>query len=339
MKQVMKYVFIGCYLLLSTLKVFAKEPVKQYVFFSKDRDAIHEMSFFANPAFEGAQITYAWKQLEHGKGGYDFKMIREDLNFLTAQGKKLFIQLQDVTFDSAYIAVPAYLLTDSIYHGGIAAQYNFAGEHEEKPRNAGWGSRRWDKAVAERFHALIEALGKAFDGKIEGINLQETAAEYGSSGKFFPAGFTPECYRDAVKENMLTLRKAFPKSVAIQYANFMPGEWRPDSDKHYLSDLYAYAKQIGIGMGGPDVLVNKKGQMDNSYELIRSIAAGHIPIAMAVQQGNYNIVNARTEKQVTVPEIYDFAKNYLKADYIFWYREEPFYTREVLPYLKSLKNR
>lgn len=333
----MKHVFIGSYLLLSVLTIFAKEPsVKQYVFFSKDRDAIHEMTFFADPAFEGAQITYSWKQLERGKGGYDFKMIREDLAFLTAQGKKLFIQLQDVTFDSAYIAVPAYLLKDTSYHGGIAAQYSFAGENEEQPYNAGWGSRRWDKAVAERFHALIEALGKAFDGKIEGINLQETAAEYGSSGKFFPEGFTPEYYRDAIKENMLTLRKAFPHSVTIQYANFMPGEWRPDNDKHYLSDLYDYARQIGVGMGGPDVLVNKKGQMDNSYDLIRN-TAGHIPIAMAVQEGNYSIVNARTEQQVTVPEIYDFAKSYLKANYIFWYREEPFFTREVLPFLKNLK--
>jgi hypothetical protein len=39
----------------------------------------------------------------------------------------------------------------------------------------------------------------------------------------FPKGFTPEAYRDAVMTNMLALKRAFPRSVAMQYANFMPG--------------------------------------------------------------------------------------------------------------------
>jgi hypothetical protein len=43
---------------------------------------------------------------------------------------------------------------------------------------------------------------------------------------------------------MLALRRAFPGTAVIQYANF------PQSA---LPDLIAYMKQIGVGLGGPDV--------------------------------------------------------------------------------------
>ena len=37
-------------------------------------------------------------------------------------------------------------------------------------------ARRWDPPVQERFHKLLLALGKEFDGKVEGINLPETVS-------------------------------------------------------------------------------------------------------------------------------------------------------------------
>ncbi|MBB6502605.1 hypothetical protein HDF25_004788 [Pedobacter cryoconitis] len=49
---------------------------------------------------------------------------------------------------------------------------------------------------------------------------------------------------------------------------------------------------------------------------------------------NYGIINPQTAQKVTVSEIYNFAKNYLKVDYIFWGRQEPFYTKKVIPFLK-----
>ena len=68
---------------------------------------------------------------------------------------------------------------------------------------------------------LLNAFGKEFDGKIEGINLQETAI--GVTTGYDPS-FSPETYAASIKTNMLALKKAFPKSVSMQYANFMPGE-------------------------------------------------------------------------------------------------------------------
>jgi hypothetical protein len=55
---------------------------------------------------------------------------------------------------------------------------------------------------------------------------------------------------------------------------------------------------------------------------------------MAVQEGNYSLDNPKTDQQVTILEILDFAQNFLKADYIFWCTEEPYYINEVLPLLK-----
>ena len=74
---------------------------------------------------------------------------------------------------------------------------------------------------------------RAVDGKIEGVNLPETAVDFGESGRLFPKGFTPKGYRDAVVSNMAALKRAFPRSVTIQYANFMP-EDKGDADPAHL---------------------------------------------------------------------------------------------------------
>lgn len=322
-------------LLLGWAQAAAQTAPRNFVFFSQEREGIHDSTFYRHPAVAGAQITYPWKQLEPQPGEYDFRAVEEDLRFLEAQGKRLFIQLQDVTFDSQYYAVPMYLRTDTAYHGGVNSQYEFAEGREDQAHKAGWVSRRWDPAVAARFHRLLAALGQAFDGRIEGINLPESAVEFGDSGRWYPPGFTCATYRDAIRENMRVLKQAFPKSVTIQYANFMPGEWLPHNDQGYLKSLYAYAREIQCGMGGPDLKVYQRYQMKHSYPLLRDLQ-GLAPTGLAVQDGNYGHKNPQTGQPVTVQDIYEFGKTYLQLGYIFWCREEPFYTRDVLPFLKAL---
>jgi hypothetical protein len=328
MTAIIKVVFLFFLSAAHFQKGFSQPTIKHFIFFSRDREHIHDSSFYLNQGVTGAQITYVWKTLEPQKSNYDFSKIEEDLKFLESKHKKLFIQIQDVTFDSTLIIQPKYLLTDSSYHGGIAPDYAFTDGSLIK---SGWVSRRWDPAVAERWHLLLTALGKRFDGRVEGINLPESSLAIGENGSPLPDGFTYEKYRDALKENMRVLKQAFPKSVGIQYANFMP-------NGYYMKDLYDYAREIKIGMGGPDIKVYRKAQMDNSYPLIRAIH-GIVPTGVAVQHGNYDIINIKTGKQVTVPEILDFAKNYLRLNYIFWCTEEPYYSQEVLPLLKSLKDK
>lgn len=305
-----------------------------YVFFGNERERISDAAFLDTKAFEGAQLKYTWRELERGKGAYDFNDIKYDLAFLNSKGKKLFLQLQDVTFDPNFINVPRYLLNDARYHGGADRQYSIPGQDETRAVPAGWVARRWDAAVQERFHKLLIGLGREFDGRIEGINLAETAVDLGSSGRLFPKGFTPTAYRDAILANMKVLKSAFPKSVTMQYANFMPGEWLPDDDRSYLRSVYRQAKESKVGVGGPDLLPYKPGQMDHCYPLIRG-CAGKVPTGIAVQEGNYQYKNPRSERPVTIPELVGFATEYLKVDYIFWCTQEPFYSRDLIPFLQA----
>ncbi|MFL5555404.1 MAG: hypothetical protein ACJ78D_06385, partial [Gemmatimonadaceae bacterium] len=215
------------------------KPVHHYVYFAQDRDRIATDSLFlTTKALEGAQVTYTWRQLEPEKDAYDFSAIRDDVAFLSSRGKKLFIQLQEGSFSASRINVPVYLLRDSVYNGGAVKQYESKEGDDEHAVVVGWVARRWDPAVQGRFHKLLVALGKEFDGRVEGINLMETSVGFGDSGRLFPRGFSFAGYPDAIITNMKALRRAFPKSVAMQYGNFMPGEWRPIADKGYLRAVY-----------------------------------------------------------------------------------------------------
>jgi hypothetical protein len=317
--------------------VVAAKPVHHYVYFGQDREKIRTAStFLETKALEGAQVAYSWRQLEPSKDKYDFDAVREDLAFLDSKGKRLFIQIQDMTFSASRVGVPSYLLEESRYNGGADKQYDIKGGDEEHAVAAGWAARRWDPAVQERFHKLLFALGREFDGRVEGVNFAETSVTFGESGRLFPKGFSYEIYRDAIITNMKALKRAFPKSVAMQYANFMPGEWRPAEDKGYLAAVYRAAKESKVGVGGPDLLPHRRGQLKSSYPLIRD-AAGLVPTGIAVQDGNLEEVNPETGKRVTAAELLAFANEYLKVDYIFWCTQEPYYSREVIPLLKRLK--
>jgi hypothetical protein len=87
-------------------------------------------------------------------------------------------------------------------------------------------------------------------------------------------------------------------------------------------------------VGGPDLLPYRPWQMYNDYPLIRD-SAGTVPCGIAVQDGNYGSKNLKTGRTVTVPEMIDFARDYLKVDYIFWGTQEPFFTKKVVPLLRG----
>ena len=275
--------------------------VRHYVFFGTDRERITEAGFLDNKGIEGAQIKYTWRQIEQGKDNYAFDDIRHDLDFLKSKNKKLFIQIQDATFTLQYVPVPKYLREDPAYHGGVAHQANFPDGKPEEAKAYGWVARRWDPAVRERFHKLLDVLGKEFDGRIEGINLPETAIDIPYAGPLMPGGYTRAGYRDAVLETMAALKKAFPRSTPLLYANFMP-ETNPEARPVYLRSLYEEAARLKLGMGGPDLLPHRKWQLRNSYPLIREFS-GRIPMGLAVQDDNLADINPDTRKPVTVAEL------------------------------------
>src|SRR5215510_883657 len=99
----------GC-IFFSCCREISAAEVHHYVFFNRDRQRISDAAFLGTKAFEGAQLKYTWRELERAKDIYDFSAIKDDLTFLSAKGKKLFIQLQDASFDPAIVNVPQYLL-------------------------------------------------------------------------------------------------------------------------------------------------------------------------------------------------------------------------------------
>ena len=301
-----------------------KDSIRHFAYFARERQAIRDHSFLKVARFEGAQIMYAWRELEPEKGRYDFTIIREDYAYLKAHEKKLFIQFQDATFSPQYKAVPAYLLA-SEYDGGTVTQLDDNGKVE------GWVAKRWNPEVQKRFALLMMALGKEFDGKIEGINLQESAI--GVNAKV-DASFTPEKYVQGLKANMLSLKNAFPKSTTMQYANFMPDEWLPFDDKGYLRAIYAYGEQIGVGLGGPDLMYTRKGNLNHTVALMHEFNY-KVPIGIAIQDGNYVGTTASDEvvakRKNLVPVLHAFAKDFMKVNYMFWVAQEPYFREDVVP--------
>lgn len=310
--------------------------IKHFVYFSRDRELIYNHPFLENEQFEGAQIMYAWKQLEPRKGQYDFSLVKEDYNYLLLFGKKLFIQLQDATFNSEYVSIPAYMLSKE-YDGGAIYQRNDKGDPE------GWVAKRWNDKVQERFALLLMALGKEFDGKIEGINLQETAIGVSQD---YDSSFTPEQYVEAIMTNMVSMKKAFPESTTMQYANFMVGEWLPWEDHGYLKSIYEYGEEIGVGLGSPDLMVQRKAQLNHALAMMHEREYS-VPLGIAIQDGNYlgktgadpdyNELEGSpsNEHRNLVPLLHSFAKEFLKVSYMFWVNQEPYFAEDVLPCFTS----
>ncbi len=267
---------------------------------------------------------YPWVRLEPAPGEYDLSSIRDDLEYLRARGKRLFVQLQDATFDPNFNATPAYLLTAE-YDGGAIYQLLDNGEPE------GWVTKRWNARVRERFALLLEALGKEFDGEIEGINLQESAIGVSAEND---SSFSPAAYAEALRANMSALKQAFPRSATMQYANFMPGEWLPWEDEGHLKSLYAWGEEIGVGLGAPDLMPSRKGQLNHALALMHENEYS-VPIGIAVQDGNYigktNSDDVQTNRNNIVPMLHGFAAEFLNVQYMFWSNQEPYFEQDVLP--------
>ena len=336
-RAALQSVVVGLIILLFIIAADGKPP-ENFVFYGSEREMMKSDKMLDNEFFSGAQISYFWKQLETAPDEYDFSAIREDIKFLAGKGKRLWIQVQDVTFSSERTPAPRYLQADPKYHGGVSQQYDSPSDDDTKAVPEGWVVRRWDPSVQERLHKLYAALGKAFDGKVAGINLAETSLTFGSTGKLYPPGFTPAIYRDSVIANMRSLKKAFPHTTVMQYANFMPSEWKPADNKGYLDAVYDIAAKEGIAVGGPDLLPFRKGQLGHSYPLLKK-ASAKTKTGIAVQDGNYNEPDPKSGQAPTISELVEFATESLGVSYMFWCTEQPFYSRDLAAYIRSRKEK
>jgi len=190
---------------------------------------------------------------------------------------------------------------------------------------------QWNPAVRARFQALLRALAKTFDGRIHGINLPESAVEI--DPKKDKTGFTCDRYFDAEMENARVARAVFQRSHVVQYVNFWPCEWNDDHE--YMSRFFQFAADNRIGLGGPDIVPWRRAQMNNSYPFFNRYRGRLDLVAMAVQEPTLTYTNPKTGKKVTPAELIQFAQDDLKLDYIFWGNQEPYYSKEIIPTLRS----
>ena len=284
-----------------------------YVYTSTGELAAAE-TILRRPEIEGAQVVYNWKLLEPAEGEYDFSAIERDLAATDALGKKLFIQIQDRFFSPQARNIPAYILEDPQYGGGLVAQIE-----EGKTEGYGWTTMQWNAQVRARYQALLTALAERFDGKVYGVNLPETAIDVTEDRA--DAGFSCDAYFAAELENMAAARAAFQSSQVVQYVNFWPCEW--ENDHNYMGRLFEFAEANDIGLGGPDIVPWRRGQMKNSYPFFNQYKGELSFVGMAVQEPTLAYVNEKTGKPFTKEEFIEFGTDYLGVDAVFWSTETP----------------
>lgn len=92
------------------------QGLEHWLYSSQVADALQ---FLDRPDVVGVQGLYSWKSLESAEGVYNFSAIESDIETVTAKGKKLWVQLQDRTFNPANDPVPSYMKTPG-YNNGSA---------------------------------------------------------------------------------------------------------------------------------------------------------------------------------------------------------------------------
>lgn len=292
-------------------------PAPENFLFMSSGDLAASRELLARPDIGGVQIVYNWKDLEPQKDKYDLSRIEKDLAFTQSLDKKLFIQIQDRFFQPKAKNVPDYLMTDPEYDGGLTPQFDNPGEN--KPVGSGWVAQQWNPAVRERYQALLKELAQKFDGRVFGVNLPETAIDL--DPKHLPKGYGCDAYFEGEMANLAFAGKTFARSHVVQYVNFWPCEW--ENDHKYMSRLFDYAAKNGIGLGGPDIVPYRKGQMKNSYPFFNQYKGKLAFVAMAVQEPTLTYKNPKTKKPFTKEEFQGFAEDYLGANIIFWSTTAP----------------
>jgi hypothetical protein len=258
-------------------------------------------SSYAYKDFRGVQKFYNWRTLEPEKDHYDFSAIRSDLAFLQKHEKRLVMQIQTKAFARGQNCCPAYI-SGPKYGGGVY--------------KTGVGALNpiiWDDRVNRRLLALYRELGRQFDSEpyVEGMVIPETAVT-GNVRNQGEVPYTIERYAQSVEAGMQAAHNAFPHTVVIQYFN-LPVEMH--------QSLFDYATTHGIGLGGPDIFIHDPLLNDpqkGSYPLCAR-ASGIIPLGTAVQPNDYLIkVHAGPPDPPTPQELYDFGREKLHLNYMFW---------------------
>ncbi len=280
----------------------------------------------ATPALRGLQMRFEWPELEPEEGQYDFTAIERVLAELAPHNKRLIVLLELKSFKPQVLPVPFYMATEK-YEGGA---FPFSSYGTDAPR--GNNLKLWNPAVRDRLVALIRELGKRFNGHahFEGIGLPETA---------MGQPLVPVSKRDVARQydHLLSvqraMRAAFPNTMTYQLVNY---------PREMLSSFVGQLRTIGTALGGPDVFIDDPGlnfdrpnKPKGAYHFYAPLS-GVVPLTPSVMQSNYeNTQHDGRGRVPTIAELFAFARDRLRANYIFWTRAPNHYPK-VLEFMSGL---
>ncbi len=276
----------------------------------------------ATPALRGMQLRYLWGWLEKSPGVYDFSSIDEHLAKLTKIGKRLVIQVQTKSFEADWKLIPDYLKAPE-YEGGTFAFSDWGSKTSIDGRNI----KLWNPMVRDRLVALLKALGQRYNShpNFEGIGMIETAM--GQAITPLTTAQTDKWFDNLIIVHQ-KMRTFFPNTMTIQEINY---------PREYLKQITTAMVKMGGTIGSPDIYPDEPGlnfpgdaySPQGAYKYFSQLS-GIVPIAPTAEKVNY--LNTRGDKKGHVPTIQEllvFARDDLKANYIFWQRI-PQYVNQVL---------
>ncbi|MBP6368187.1 MAG: beta-galactosidase [Nitrosomonas sp.] len=283
----------------------------------------------ATPALRGIQVRFLWADIEKTEGVYDFKVIDQLLAGLSSRGKRLVLQVQTKSFNPDWKLIPDYLKATQ-YEGG---QFPFSTYGTKVLK--GYNIKLWNPGVRDRLIALFRVLGNRYNShpNFEAIGMIESALGQ-------PISPLTSAQQDGFYTNMLTvherMRAQFPNTMTIQEMNY---------PRDILEKSVAKFKQLGTALGCPDTAIEEPGlNFEGSKYSPKGVykhypeLSGIIPLAPTVENINYESTRVDgTGPQPTISELIAFARDQLKANYIFWVRNPDHYPRvlETLNYTKQ----
>lgn len=280
----------------------------------------------ATPALRGAQIRYHWRDLEPTEGKYNFSQIDKHLAGLSLHKKRLVALIQIKSFDLADYVVPSYIRTTTYDGGQIVFTSSITGEPH------GYLIKMWNTKVRERLNLLLQALGNRYNNHayFEAIGFTESSA-----GTDFSATQQLDYYNGLLKVDQFA-RNHFPNTTVYQFTNHT---------RKFLEGFITSLTDMGAALGGPNILPTEKSlnfsdsdprTPDGVYSYYPTLA-GIVPLMPSVQPPDYRYTSINKTEPGHVPtlqEIYDFGKNNLKANYIFWTRDKDYYLK-VMEFLNQ----
>lgn len=262
-------------------------------------DSPSTMAKEIRPGVKGFLKRYRWRELEPTKGNYNFSEIQADLNYLAGQGMQLIVMVEDKTFKNQN-PLPGYL-----------------SDQTRRNRPGGYTGIRWSPTYISRKKALLTALGNRFDSNpaFEGFSTQESAPSL--DGHVLDAtNYTPEKYRNALIEVLKHAASKMPKSRVFWYMNFLP------RNNGYMADVIKGVTSSGVVVGGPDIMPDDHSLQKHTYPLYREFD-GQVPKFGQVEPVCYHHEHEGSgykTKYWTPKELFQYGKNNLNVDYIFWVR-------------------